>query len=565
MKLYHQKKYLFLLVSFLAQIIPSLTAMPRRRVSKTPPEIEMASSVAKDTPPKKRGIPQITQTLDLLFRKIDLSVEQKSPTFKFASEIARSRANDLKGILEEGGMEAQLLLLPLATLNKSVHELLSKRLILDAEDILILQEQFKQFGEKTKNLPITDPDLIKVTKDLSSAFSDGVLTSRLFPARSFKAWIKGKMRQAKESLKEKLLEAAKHKESTAAKTAATIVTGIGLYFTYRRKITQEREWWRDTKRAMKKDARWFADLLMGRKSVKDVLYDRKREVGSNITFNDVFGLEMAKEQLGNYIMHIKKGRYSHVPSMLFSGQPGLGKTMLAAAFAKEAQGMQFLSISGPKITQNWHLEDKFEEAVNRSPAVLFIDEIDRMDKKFQDQLQTYMEGAASDERSLVVVIGATNYPEKLDAALLSRFSIIDFKPLTPTNRQNILEFFLQTLVTDKKQLSLADELYKETTIKRDGNDVKVANLRKIAEADMNEFSPREISKAVKAAIGDALLRKDRNEDKGEIKVADLEKGAQSIGIPAARIIRKAKEKEEDEKALEKEALRGMAGRLSPAV
>lgn len=117
--------------------------------------------------------------------------------------------------------------------------------------------------------------------------------------------------------------------------------------------------------------------------------------------------------------------------VLFYGPPGTGKTLVARAVANEVDAT-FLSIDGPEIISKYYgesekeLRETFEEAREETPSVLFIDELDSVAPKRDDvtgeverrivsQLLTLMDGL--DDRTEVIVIGATNRQDAIDSAL----------------------------------------------------------------------------------------------------------------------------------------------------
>jgi transitional endoplasmic reticulum ATPase len=117
--------------------------------------------------------------------------------------------------------------------------------------------------------------------------------------------------------------------------------------------------------------------------------------------------------------------------VLLYGSPGTGKTLIARAIAHEAK-LHFIKVNGPEIIHKYYgesearLREIFEEATSKSPSVVFIDEIDAIAPKRADvlgdvekrvvaQLLALMDGMVP--RGHVVVIGATNIPERVDPAL----------------------------------------------------------------------------------------------------------------------------------------------------
>lgn len=162
---------------------------------------------------------------------------------------------------------------------------------------------------------------------------------------------------------------------------------------------------------------------------------------SQTTFDDVAGCDEEKEELAELVDFLKNSeKYTELGAripkgVLLVGPPGTGKTLLAKAVAGEA-GAPFLSISGSDFVEMYvgvgasRVRDLFEQAKKKSPAIVFIDEIDAVgrhrgtgmgggnDEREQtlNQLLVEMDGFGSN--SGVIVIAATNRPDVLDPALL---------------------------------------------------------------------------------------------------------------------------------------------------
>jgi cell division protease FtsH len=165
------------------------------------------------------------------------------------------------------------------------------------------------------------------------------------------------------------------------------------------------------------------------------------EAQGKITFEDVAGIEEAKEELHEIIAFLKDPKKftrlgGRIPKgVLLMGPPGTGKTLLARAIAGEA-GVPFFSISGSDFVEMFvgvgasRVRDLFLQGKKSAPCIIFIDEIDAVgrhrgaglggghDEREQtlNQLLVEMDGFESNEG--VILIAATNRPDVLDPALL---------------------------------------------------------------------------------------------------------------------------------------------------
>jgi cell division protease FtsH len=166
------------------------------------------------------------------------------------------------------------------------------------------------------------------------------------------------------------------------------------------------------------------------------------EKNTGVTFADVAGVDEAKAELQEVVEFLKNpkdyGRLgAHMPKgVLLVGPPGTGKTLLAKAVAGEA-GVPFFSISGSEFVEMFvgvgaaRVRDLFEQARQKAPAIIFIDELDALgrargaagpvgghDEREQTLNQLLVELDGFDSSSGLVLLAATNRPEILDPALL---------------------------------------------------------------------------------------------------------------------------------------------------
>ncbi len=165
------------------------------------------------------------------------------------------------------------------------------------------------------------------------------------------------------------------------------------------------------------------------------------EKSTGVTFDDVAGVDEAKAELQEVVQFLKNPEHygrlgARIPKgVLLVGPPGTGKTLLARADAGEA-GVSFFSISGSEFVEMFvgvgaaRVRDLFEQARQKAPAIIFIDELDALgrargsgimgghDEKEQTLNQLLSELDGFDPSGGLVLLAATNRPEILDPALL---------------------------------------------------------------------------------------------------------------------------------------------------
>ena len=195
---------------------------------------------------------------------------------------------------------------------------------------------------------------------------------------------------------------------------------------------------------------------------------------NKVTFNDVAGIEEAKEEVEELVEFLRDpGKFQKLggkipKGVLLIGAPGTGKTLLARAIAGEAK-VPFFTISGSDFVEMFvgvgasRVRDMFAQATKHAPCIIFIDEIDAVgrhrgaglggghDEREQtlNQLLVEMDGFEGHEGT--IVIAATNRPDVLDPALLrpGRFDRQVIVPLPDIRgREQILKVHMKKVPTD---------------------------------------------------------------------------------------------------------------------
>jgi cell division protease FtsH len=197
--------------------------------------------------------------------------------------------------------------------------------------------------------------------------------------------------------------------------------------------------------------------------------------GTDVTFNNVAGVDGAKEELQEIVDFLKHpGKYTELGAKipkgaLLVGPPGTGKTLLAKAVAGEAQ-VPFFSLSGSDFVEMFvgvgasRVRDLFKQAKEKSPAIIFIDEIDAIGRargknanfgsndereNTLNQLLTEMDGFGTN--SGVIILAATNRADILDKALMraGRFDRQIYVDMPDVNeRKAIFDVHLKPIKTD---------------------------------------------------------------------------------------------------------------------
>ncbi len=231
----------------------------------------------------------------------------------------------------------------------------------------------------------------------------------------------------------------------------------------------------------------------------------------NISWKDIGGLEEVKRELRELVQYPvehpeKFEKFGMQPSkgVLFYGPPGCGKTLLAKAVANECQA-NFISIKGPELLTMWfgeseaNVRETFDKARGAAPCVLFFDELDSIAKsrgggggdaggagdRVMNALLTEMDGMAAKKQ--VFVIGATNRPDIIDAALMrpGRLDQLIFIPMPDL---------------ESRKSVLTSVLRKSPVAKDVDIDFLAHHTEKFSGADLTEICQRAAKLAIRESI-----------------------------------------------------------------
>ncbi len=290
------------------------------------------------------------------------------------------------------------------------------------------------------------------------------------------------------------------------------------------------------------------------------------EKGTGITFDDVAGIDEAKEELEEIVDFLRtperfQALGGRIPrGVLLVGSPGTGKTLLAKAVAGEA-GVPFFSIGGSDFVEMFvgvgaaRVRDLFDQAKKHAPAIIFIDELDALGKargpgsfgghdereQTLNQLLTELDGFETNAG--VILMGATNRPEILDPALLrpGRFDrTVTVDRPDVKGREAILKIHAKNAVlgpdVDLQRLAVRTPGFAGADLANVINEAALLAARR----DMTVISMSELEEAIERSVA-GLERKSRvlNEKERRI-VAYHEAGHAIVGevMPEANPVQK---------------------------
>ncbi|XP_050438883.1 vacuolar protein sorting-associated protein 4-like [Adelges cooleyi] len=229
-----------------------------------------------------------------------------------------------------------------------------------------------------------------------------------------------------------------------------------------------------------------------------------------VKWTDIAGLEGAKEALKEAVIlpikfpHLFTGKRIPWKGILLFGPPGTGKSYLAKAVATEANNSTFFSVSSSDLVSKWLGESEklvknlFELARHHKPSIIFIDEVDslcssRSDnesesaRRIKTEFLVQMQGVGTNNEG-ILVLGATNIPWVLDAAIRRRFEKRIYIPLPAEHarlemlKQNLGNTYHRLTEKDLKQLAAKTEGYSGADISIVVRDALMQPVRKVQTA-----------------------------------------------------------------------------------
>lgn len=214
----------------------------------------------------------------------------------------------------------------------------------------------------------------------------------------------------------------------------------------------------------------------------------------DVSWKDIGGLTDVCQEIRETVIYPLKNRELYKDSLLIGppkgvllyGPPGCGKTMLAKAIATDA-GCRFINLQASSLTDKWYGESQklasavFSLAKKLHPTIIFIDEIDSFLRSrgtsdheatamMKAQFMTLWDGLISDKNTQIIVMGATNRPQDVDAAILRRMPTTFHIPMpNEIQRKSILNLLLEReKISEDIKL---DEIAKQTN-NYSGSDLK---------------------------------------------------------------------------------------------
>jgi ATP-dependent Zn protease len=243
----------------------------------------------------------------------------------------------------------------------------------------------------------------------------------------------------------------------------------------------------------------------------------------DVSFYKIAGHHRVKERLLEAIRILKNKTLSeelgrHMPKgMLLYGPPGTGKTMLAKAFAKEAD-LPFIATTGPDMLNEEMMKKVFEKARDYAPSIVFIDEIDVFKHRGRgyptdfliNKLLTLIDGFSTNEEERIFIVAATNLKDNIDEAII-RSGRIDLHILVDYLDRDARAWFIDRML--KKDIF--DKLIDREKLLKYTANMSGADLQKIENESILHASRKGLDK-----ISEAMLMEQINSLKYGEKIED---------------------------------------------
>ncbi|KAK8097384.1 hypothetical protein PG984_016523 [Apiospora sp. TS-2023a] len=264
----------------------------------------------------------------------------------------------------------------------------------------------------------------------------------------------------------------------------------------------------------------------------------------NVSWDDVAGLDGAKEALKEAVIlpikfpHLFVGKRKPWKGILLYGPPGTGKSYLAKAVATEAKST-FFSVSSSDLVSKWMGESErlvkqlFAMARENKPSIIFIDEVDALcgprgegeseaSRRIKTEMLVQMDGVGNDSTG-VLVLGATNIPWQLDAAIRRRFqrrvhiSLPDIAARTTMFKLAVGDTPTNLKQSDFRELAVLADGYSGSDITVAVQDALMQPVRKVQQAThFKEVQKDGVTRFTPCSPGDAGAK--------EMTWADVEDG-----------------------------------------
>lgn len=493
-------------------------------------------------PHLNEGFSKAFTTLNRLVETFKNSVKPENQTDEFKDRLALAQwrlkeAGHLLASINE--TDRSLLMPPLLQFEKILATALKLAPRLHADEVDHLHTILKTFTETLGSIPFTNETVGKELTELVK-LSVRLSPSYMFPTKTITQYAQGRLEKIKKQINEKIEYAKTHEKEAAMQAALGMKALIIAYLTWRITLankgqdigheirTARRAVLGDIATVKKTAQEWSQGTFSPKNEMLNFLGLRTKEIGSKVQWKDVVGQENAKKTLEPIISNINEQRYDLCTKrgILFYGDPGLGKTFLAKAFATRVEG-NFYATSGTDMQNDrnraWEFHQAASNASPGNPSIIFIDEIipnasgkvPEQTRKFLGSLLETLDGAGQDENHPVFVIAATNYdpfqtgednPFNQIVGLHRRFTFIKFTPLNAEQKTDLLIKELEKL---KEKYSFKTPENIETLLAKEAEnnktkDISPSYLKDVAAALASKAIATEEKTITEAMISEAF-------------------------------------------------------------